>query len=112
MAKIIHVKKDNWQALVTSKTPILLDFWAEWCGPCHMLAPTFARLAEAYGETVSFAKVDVDEYPELAGRYGIRGIPTLLMLREGRVVERLVGIRPYEELAQLLERHAGVTVIN
>jgi thioredoxin 1 len=74
-----------------------------------MLAPTFERLAERYGHEISFVKVNVDELPEVASQYGIRSIPTLLLLREGQVVEELVGARPYQDLARVLDRHLSST---
>jgi len=107
MGNIVQVRQDDWQSIESSSKPVLVDFWAEWCPPCRMLAPTFERLAANYGEQISFAQVDVDELPELAGQYGIRSIPTLLLLREGEVVEHIVGPRPYEDLARLLDRHVA-----
>src|SRR5208282_1426397 len=105
MGNIMHVQQGDWQNVESSTKPVLVDFWAEWCLPCRMLAPTFERLAEKYGDEVIFAKVNVDELPEVAGQYGIRSIPTLLLLREGKVVEELVGARPYEDLVGFLHRH-------
>jgi thioredoxin len=110
MADILHVQRSDWQALETDTKPVLVDFWAGWCAPCRMLAPTFAKLAEDYGEHFHFAKVDVDELPELANQFAVRSIPTLVLVRQGSVIERLVGVRPYAELARLLERHIPVPV--
>lgn len=112
MSNAIHVHADNWPAIVSSKRPVLVDFWAEWCGPCQLLAPTFERLAKEYGNSITFAKVNVEELPWLAGEYGIRGIPTLLLLQEGKVMESLVGVRPYRELARTLDRYVGASVAN
>ena len=109
MGNIKHVGQGDWQELVTSPKPVLVDFWAGWCAPCRMMAPAFEKLASEYGDRVSFAKVDVDELPELAGQYGIRSIPTLLLLREGRVVDELIGARPYPDLARFLEQHLGAS---
>ena len=105
MENILHVQKDQWPAIEAGSKPVFVDFWATWCAPCRMLAPTFDKLAARYADEVTFAKVNVDELPELAGKFGIRSIPTLLLLREGRVVEQLSGTRSYEELERLLERH-------
>ncbi len=110
MRNILHVQESNWQELEATTQPVLVDFWAEWCGPCLALAPAFERLAAQYGNEITFAKVNVDEVPALADRFGVRSIPTLLLLRQGEVLERLIGVRPYEELARLLERHVPVTV--
>ena len=105
MKDILYVQQDNWCEVESSSKPVLVDFWAEWCPPCRMLAPTFEKLAANYGEQIIFAKVNVDELPEVAGQYGIRSIPTLLLLRDGEVLEELVGARPYQDLARVLDRH-------
>jgi len=109
MAEILYVQQDTWQEVESSAKPVLVDFWAEWCPPCRMLAPTFEKLAANYGHEISFAKVNVDELPEVAGQYGIRSIPTLLLLRDGQVLEELVGARPYQDLARILDRHLTST---
>jgi len=109
MGKIMHVQQGDWEVLESSTKPVLVDFWAEWCPPCRMLAPTFEKLAATYGDEINFAKVNVDELPEVACQYGIRSIPTLLLLREGKVVENLVGTRPYNDLACVLDRHVKAT---
>jgi thioredoxin 1 len=102
---ILHVQKDQWSALESSAKPVFVDFWAEWCAPCRMLGPTFEKLAQKYGNEVTFAKVNVDELPELAAKLGIRSIPTLLLLRDGKVIEQLAGTRSYDDLERVLERH-------
>ncbi len=109
MGDIKYIQQGDWQEVESSAKPVLVDFWAEWCAPCRILAPTFERLAENYGHEISFAKVNVDELPEVASQYGIRSIPTLLLLREGQVVEELVGARPYQDLARVLDRHLTAT---
>jgi thioredoxin 1 len=107
MEKVLHVQPADWQGVETSTKPVFLDFWANWCGPCKMLGPTFERLAEKFGEQVTFAKVDVDELPDVANKFAIRSIPTLILLQNGNVVERLVGLRSEQELAQVLSRYAN-----
>jgi thioredoxin 1 len=109
MGNIMHVQPGDWPQVESSAKPVLVDFWAEWCAACHLLAPTFERLAANYGDEISFAKVNVDELPEVASQYGIRSIPTLLLLRDGEVVEELVGARPYQDLARILDRHLTTT---
>jgi thioredoxin 1 len=109
MGNIMHVRQGDWPQVESSAKPVLVDFWAEWCPPCRLLAPTFERLAANYGDEISFAKVNVDELPEVASQYGIRSIPTLLLLRAGEVVEELVGARPYQDLARILDRHLTAT---
>jgi thioredoxin 2 len=81
-------------AVMRASTPVLLDCWADWCGPCHMLAPTIDALARDYAGRVLVAKLDVDANPATAGRFDVRSIPTLLIFRDGRLVERLVGVQP------------------
>jgi thioredoxin 1 len=107
MDKVLHVQAADWQGLETSPKPVFLDFWADWCGPCKMLGPTFERLADQYGEKVTFAKVNVDELPEIANKFSIRSIPTLILMQGGSVVETLVGLRSEQELAQVLTRHTN-----
>jgi thioredoxin 1 len=105
MGNIIDVQQGDWENVESSTKPVLVDFWAEWCAPCRTLAPTLERLAENYGNDITFAKVNVDELPDVAIQYGIRSIPTLLLLRMGKVVEQLVGTRPYEDLARILDQN-------
>src|SRR5512146_699323 len=105
MANVQHVNKEEWQKLQSDAKPTFVDFWATWCGPCRMISPTFEKLAEMYSKEINFAKVNVDEEPELAGQFGIRSIPSLLLIKDGKVVEQVVGARPYEELAKVLEAH-------
>ncbi len=105
MANILHVQDGDWQSIERGAKPALVDFWAEWCGPCRMLAPTFEKLAEKYAEQITFAKVDVDALGDLANRFGVRSIPTLLLFRQGDVVERIVGVQSFENLSRLLDRN-------
>ena len=77
--------------VLSAGKPVLVDFWAEWCAPCRMLAPTVEAVAEHYGDTASVVKLNVDDNPSTAQRYGIKGIPTLILFREGKEVERVVG---------------------
>jgi len=110
MTNILHVQNGDGQAIAAGDKPVLVDFWAEWCGPCLRLAPTFERLAEKYGNDIQFAKVNVDELPDLANQWGVRSIPTLVLLKNGNELERIVGLKSYEEIARILERHAAVPV--
>ena len=105
---ILHVQQSDWQSIETSAKPVLVDFWAEWCAPCRMLMPTLEKLAARYGDQVTFAKVNVDELPELSGKLGIRSIPTLVLLVQGKVVEQIIGTRSYDDLARALDKHVTV----
>jgi thioredoxin 2 len=96
------------EIVLKAATPVLVDAWAEWCGPCHMLAPTIDALARDYAGRVLVAKLDVDANPRTAGSYEIRGIPTLLIFDRGQLVDRLVGVQPRSaiegRLASLVDR--------
>ena len=85
----------------------LIDFWAAWCGPCRALAPSLEKLAEEFAGRAVVGKVDVDANPVLASRFGVRSIPTLVVLKDGKEVERLVGNVPYAQLRSTLARHTG-----
>jgi len=108
MGNIKHVNNEQWQALEKDSKPTLVDFWAEWCAPCRAMEPAFEKLAENYSSQFNFAKVNVDEAPELAAKFGIRSIPTLLLIKNGKIAEQLIGARPYNELARVLDTHAPV----
>jgi thioredoxin 1 len=84
---------------------VLVDFWAEWCGPCRMMAPTVDALATEYHGRATVAKLNVDENPSVPGRFMIRGIPTLLLFKDGKLAETLVGLRPKSDIAQAIEKH-------
>ncbi|WP_071460317.1 thioredoxin [Bacillus massilinigeriensis] len=84
---------------------VLVDFWAPWCGPCKMIAPVLEELDTEMGDKVKIVKVDVDENQESAGKFGIMSIPTLLVLKDGETVDKVVGFQPKEALAELLKKH-------
>ncbi len=104
MAKPFEVSDDSFQTeVIESETPVLVDFWADWCGPCRMIAPSVSEIAEEYEGVLRVAKLDVDENPAVPGRYGIVGIPTLMLFKDGKVVERITGALPKERIvAQVL----------
>jgi thioredoxin 2 len=88
-----------------SKIPVLLDLWAEWCGPCHMLAPTVDELSSELAGRVKVAQLNIDQNPNTANRFGVRSIPTLLILKSGREVDRLVGVQPKQEILRRIQTH-------
>jgi thioredoxin 1 len=101
----LTIKSDNFDQLVMkSDKPVLLDFWAVWCGPCRMVAPTIDKLAEDYKDRAVIGKINVDEESELAEQFKVMSIPTIYVLKNGKVVERLVGARPYAELATIIDK--------
>ena len=98
----IQVNKDNFQEVVlNSDKPVLVDFWASWCGPCRTVAPVLEEIANERSD-VKVCKINVDEEPELAGRYNVMSIPTLLVVKEGQVVNQAVGARPKSQILSLL----------
>ena len=93
----------------TKNGVVLVDFWAEWCGPCRRLAPTVDALASDFDGRATVAKLNVDENPSVPGRYAIRGIPTLLLFKDGQLADTIVGLRPKEEIASALDQQVGVS---
>ncbi len=102
MAELKITKENFEEAVLQNRLPVLVDFWATWCGPCRMLAPVLEQLAEEYAETAVIGKINVDEEPELANRFGITSIPTILLFKDGQVSATSVGYRPKEQLEALL----------
>ena len=91
------------QEVLQSQKPVLVDFWAPWCGPCQVMGPVINELAEGFQDKAVVGKVNVDDYPQLAAQYGIQSIPTLIIFRDGKVVDQVVGTMPKSALAEKLE---------
>jgi len=109
MANSMNVKTatdGNFNSQVLPSTQLtVVDFWAEWCGPCRMLAPTIDALADQFAGKVSVYKMNVDENPETPGKFHVRGIPTLIFLKNGQLVDQLVGNQPKDAIAQVIQKH-------
>ncbi len=106
--KMIEVSDSDFQQKVLdSDKPVLVDFWAEWCGPCRMLGPIIEQLADEYEDKVTVAKLDVDSAQQVAMRYGIRSIPTVMLFKDGEVQETLIGVRPKGDYARVLDSAAA-----
>lgn len=104
MSKPAVVDDSNFdQVVLQSKAPVLVDFWATWCGPCRMVAPVVEELAEEYEGRVNFTKLDVDQNPKTASQYSIMSIPTLLIFKNGAPVSNIVGFRPKTDLKKSLD---------
>lgn len=103
---IIQITDANWdEQVLKSNVPVLIDFWAEWCGPCHALAPTVASIADSYNGKLKVGKLNVDENERTAAKYGIRSIPTLMLFNNGEIKTVLIGNRPKNEIVQVLNQH-------
>jgi thioredoxin 1 len=101
-----EVKEDDFdQIVLKSKTPVLVDFWAEWCGPCRTLAPTVEAVAEQYRDATRVFKLNVDDSPAVAQRYGIKGIPTLIIFQDGVEKERVLGVASQEKISRAIDRY-------
>ena len=102
MAEITLTKQNFQTEVLESDKPVLVDFWATWCGPCRMVAPHVAQIADEYEGTLKVGKVNVDEEPELAMQFRVDSIPTVMLFKEGRLVNTTVGFRPKEQITAML----------
>ena len=103
MANVMEFSSDNFETeVVNSNVPVLVDFWAPWCGPCKMIGPIIEELAGEFDGKVKIGKVNVDNNQELAAKFGIRGIPTVMLFKGGESINSFVGLRPKEDLAAAL----------
>ena len=102
--KIINVDQDSFQkAVLDSQKPVLVDFWAPWCGPCRAVAPVIEELTKDYEGKIEFTKVNVDEAPFVASKYGVMSIPTIIVFKDGKPLNQVIGYQPKDQLKKLLD---------
>lgn len=104
MTQVIHLSTQAYDKVAARPQPVLIDFWAPWCGPCRMQGPLLDEVAEAMGDKALVAKVNVDDEPQLAAQFGIQSIPTLVVLKDGRIHQRMVGLQPVHNLLAALQQ--------
>jgi thioredoxin 1 len=108
MAEVLEVTDQSFEeAVLKSKTPAIVDFWAEWCAPCRAIAPIIKDLAGRYGDRVKIVKMNIDENPNTPGVYGVRAIPTVLAFKSGSVVEQITGAKPRKAFEEMVEKLVG-----
>jgi len=101
MSEPVHITDDTFEAeVIQSAMPAIVDFWAPWCAPCHMIAPILQEIAEEYDGQLKVAKLDVDQNPKVATQFGVMSIPTMILFKDGEAVERLIGYMPKERLLE------------
>lgn len=99
----LNINKNNFeQEVLHSDKPVLIDFWASWCGPCRMLSPVISEIAEEYGDKVKVCKVNVDEEEELAAAFRVSSIPMLVVMKDGKVINSSVGVRPKAQIVEMI----------
>ncbi|MBR9690961.1 thioredoxin [Candidatus Woesearchaeota archaeon] len=104
MGNVVNLTDQNFEKEVTkADTPVIVDFWAEWCGPCKMMAPVFEELAGDYKGKGKFAKLDTDKFPQVSGSHGVQGIPTLIVFKGGKEIGRIVGFAPKDQLKHKID---------
>ncbi|MDQ6766421.1 MAG: thioredoxin [Candidatus Eremiobacteraeota bacterium] len=106
MSELTSVNQNNFQTEVLQATsPVLVDFWAPWCGPCRMVAPVVDKIAQTYQGRLKVVKLNTDDSPSIAGKYEVSGIPALILFKSGEAVDRIVGYVPEKQLASMVEKH-------
>ena len=106
---IVNATADSFNEEITASVPVLVDFWAPWCGPCHMVSPIVEKMGHEHRGRLKVVKLDIDPAPAIAAKYGVQGIPLLLLLRDGQEIDRLVGAAPEAQLRRWLEPHLAAT---
>jgi len=105
MSEITFLREQSWEdEVLHSALPVVVDFWAEWCAPCHMITPILEEINREYGEKIKVGRLNVDENPAIAGQYRIMGIPTLLFFRNGKIADKIVGVVPKKVLQDKIEK--------
>ena len=108
MSNAAEVTDSQWDsAVLQSETPVLVDFWAEWCAPCRAMGPYVDKLAGDYDGQLKVVKINTQDNPEVPAKYGITAIPTFLLIKNGEVVKQMVGSQPYDELKKVVDAHIG-----
>ena len=105
MSEIVITSKNFDEEVMQAKQPVLVDFWATWCGPCRMLAPVIEELADEYDGKIVVGKIDVDECPDLASEFGVSSIPTVVLFKDGDIAETIVGYHPKEHYEEIIKNY-------
>lgn len=101
---VIHLNESDFDSVIQKKGIIIVDFWAEWCMPCKALAPAFEQVAQKYNNKITFAKLNIDENPNTASKYRIMSIPTLLLFKDGKVIDQITGLVPAKKIESAIEK--------
>jgi thioredoxin 1 len=103
---VMELNSGNFQSTIEiDTTPVLVDFWAPWCGPCRVISPVIEEIAREFEGKARFAKVNVDDYPDIASQFGIRGIPTLILFKNGQIKGQMVGVNPKANIVSLIQKN-------